>query len=260
MNILVSCAGGSGIRTMSPDILKRGYVAAIAEPLINEIIPLVKTVNATPIVMWHEPGGRPDDGPDKGKMQLHQVQDLAKRNPNLANEFGMAVEMVGRYAKNVIYLGIGAPDNGKFDREYYRWAMSGIPDGTICIDSLGVQPVDHPDAEFVRQITRDSSKHREIWVEGGPLSQWSDFNCVLDVGDPGLWDFANKKAKGKYVLHNDRASVGRDDPEPWRRNFNPTIRDLRAFDRIGIHPFVQHHWIKPAEDGKPSLIDEWKKP
>lgn len=252
MNILVSCAGGSGIRTMSPDILKRGYVAAVAEPLINDIIPLVKTVNPNPIVLWHEPGGRPDDGPDKGKMQLHQIQDLAKRNPNLANEFGMAVEMVARFAKNVIYLGIGAAET--YDREYYQWAMQGVPTGIVCIDSLGVQPVDHPDAEFVRQITRDGSKHREIWVEGGPLSQWSDFNCVLDAGDPGLWDFANKKAKGKYILHNDRASVGRDDDEPWRRNFKPTIRDLRAFDRVGIHPFVQHWMI----DGE--AIAEWKKP
>ena len=251
MNILVSCGGGSGTRTLAPDIWKHGYIT-IAETLINDVIPLVKTVNDRPIVLWHEPGGRPDEGEHAGKMLFHQLSDLAKVNPMLVNEFQMAVEMVEKFARNVIYLGFGIGD--KYDSEYYEWAMKAVPAGILCIDSLGVQPVDHPDAEFVRQITRDSSKHREVWVEGGPLSQWADFNCVLDAGDPGLWDFANKKAKGKYILHNDRASVGRDDPEPWRRNFSPTIRDLRAFDRIGIHPFVQH-WMINGD-----AIAEWKKP
>lgn len=249
MNILIACSGGGGRRTISPWIWQHGYIA-LAESIINDTLQLVKTVNPHPYVMFWNPGGFDN----QNNMLLHQVADLAKINPNLANEYGMCVEMVARYATVVQYLGYGTPDNGKFDREYYKWAMYGVPHGTICIDGLGVKDVHHPDAEFVRTIQKDETQNREVWVEGGPQPQWGDFNCVLDAGDPGLWDFANRKARGKFVLQNDRSNVGMNINIPWHRNWNPTIRDLRALDRVGIKPFIQQQHITGA------AIEEWKKP
>lgn len=247
MNVLISCAGGEGRRTISPWIWQHGYYK-LAESILNDVLPLVQAVNPRPYVMLWNPGGF--DAADQ--MLLHQLSDLAKVNPTLANEYGMCVEMLSRVANVVQYLGYGTPDNGKYDREYYRWAMNGIPAGTICIDGLGVKDVHNPDAEFVRTVQKDSTLAREVWVEGGPQPQWGDFNCVLDAGDPGLWDFANRKAKGKFILQNDRRTVGAQDDYPWHRNWNPTIRDLRGLDRVGVHPFIQHDKITPE------AIAEWK--